>query len=171
MPRGLGFGALTDDENGAGGLTLPPPKKKQVPAPVPKDALATEGAALGFVSREPGKGGLEAPSGEAFPDASHPQHTERPLEGQERGRGAVVAPPLADPGVSPSVRSVVGEGREEGRAKPAAKLKGRRRVAQSKLLIAGRKSVLDEFQQFAWERDLPYWEALAVLLEQNGSAS
>ena len=157
MPRGLGFGSLnaelSDDETlsgGGGGLTLPPPKPKASPTPLPKDALANEGARLGFVSREPGEGAED--------------------------RAMVSAPALAEPTPSePAVpaptapRSVpeAGEGPACSDSKPAPRLKGRRRVAQSKLLIAGRKAVLDEFQQFAWERDLPYWEALALLMEQQ----
>lgn len=152
MPRGLGFGSLdnaSDDiTNGGGGLTLPPPKPKTAPASLPKDALASEGARLGFVSREPGEGGED--------------------------RTTVPAPALVEPTpprqAVPSPRTTssapkVGEGPASLDPKPVPRLKGRRRVAQSKLLIAGRKSVLDEFQQFAWERDLPYWEALALLMD------
>lgn len=47
--------------------------------------------------------------------------------------------------------------------------RGRRRPAQAKLLIAGRKDVLDQFQEFCWGNDLPYWEGLKVLLEEHRS--
>lgn len=157
MPRGLGFGSLSaelsDDETlaeGGAGLTLPPPKPKASPTPLPKDALANEGARLGFVSREPGEG-VEDRATVSAPT----------LEGTVVSEAAVPA--------SQAVASAprAGKGAMSPDAKPAPRLKGRRRVAQSKLLIAGRKAVLDEFQQFAWERDLPYWEALALLMEQQ----
>ena len=173
MPRGLGFGSLDADASedaatgGGGGLTLPPPKPKGSPAPLPKDALASEGARLGFVSREPGKGSaarepIAAPPLTAAPavdvDASKDHQAisvPRALTALPVGEGVPhLVPEHADP--------------RHADAKPAPRLKGRRRVAQSKLLIAGRKSVLDEFQQFAWERDLPYWEALALLMERHG---
>lgn len=49
-----------------------------------------------------------------------------------------------------------------------ARPRGRRRVPQGKLLVAGRQDVLDRFQQFCWDRDIAYWEGLRLLLDGSG---
>lgn len=197
MGRGLGFDALNDadadrETGGGRGLTLPPPKPREAPGPVPREALGHAGASLGFVSREPlaadgmpagrGRGTTEAPTIAPEPDvaplddgmdaAPEPSKTVRSRAAKGHRAKASGAARAKAPEPTRAKAAEPARAKAAGDAVPseATRLTGRRRVPQAKLLIAGRENVLDRFQQMCWRMDVPYWEGLERLMDRHAAA-